>query len=217
MLAESSTLIFFDLETGGPNPDRHPIIQIAAAALDGATLSTLETIELKVRFDERQATKYALRKNAYSRRTWKDQALPEVEVARLLAEFLRRHATHIALSQNGDEYRLAQLVAHNAAFDGAFLHAWYKRLTIFCPARHQVLCTLQRAEWYFAERPDLPRPDNFKLQTLCRYFSVPLHPHDAHEALADVRATVGLYRALLRDGSDRISEPQPLRPLRQTA
>src|SRR5687768_5024484 len=93
MAAEPSTLIFFDLETGGPNPNRHPIIQIAAAALDGATLATLETIELKVRFDERKATKFALRKNSYSRRAWQQAALPEHEAARSFAAFLRRHAT----------------------------------------------------------------------------------------------------------------------------
>ncbi len=195
-MTEHSTLVFIDLETGGPNPDRHPIIQIAASAVDGATLATLETIELKVRVDERKTTKYALRKNSYSRRIWQQQALPEEEAARSFAGFLRRHATYATLSKDGKEYRLAQLAAHNAAFDGAFLHAWYERLKIFCPARHQLLCTLQRSLWYFVENPQLPSADNFKLATLCRYFNVPLHPLEAHDALADVRATIELYRAL---------------------
>lgn len=90
---------------------------------------------------------------------------------------------------------MAQLIAHNAAFDGPFLCAWYEKLGIYLPARFQFLCTLQRSLWFFAEQPQLPSPDNFKLATLCRYFHVPVHPLEAHEALADVRATIGLYKA----------------------
>lgn len=196
MPAEASKLVFIDLETGGPSPNRHPIIQLAAVALDGATLATLETIELKVRFDERKATKYALRKNSYSRRIWQQEALPEQDAARSFADFLRRHATYPALTQNGAEYRLAQLVAHNAIFDAAFLHAWYERLKIFCPARHQVLCTLQRSLWHFFENPSRT-PQNFKLDTLCHHFGVTFSAADAHDALGDVHATVALYKALV--------------------
>lgn len=196
MPAEDSRLVFFDLETGGPSPNRHPIIQIAATALDGATLATLETIELKVSFDERKTTRYALRKNSYSRRVWQQEALSEMEAARRFADFLRRHATYPALTKDGAEYRLAQLVAHNAAFDATFLHAWYERLTIFCPARHQAFCTLQRCLWYFFENPS-HTPQNFRLETLCDHFGVPFSAADAHDALGDIRATVGLYRALI--------------------
>ncbi len=38
---------------------------------------------------------------------------------------------------------------------------------------------------------------DFKLQTLCQYFDIPLRPEAAHDALNDVRATMGLYRAML--------------------
>ena len=195
-MTEHTKLVFLDLETGGPDSDRHPIIQIAAIAVDGETLATFETIELKVRFDERRATKYALRKNSYSRRIWQEQALPEVEAARRFADFLRHHATFPGLSRDGTEYRLAQLVAHNAAFDAAFLHAWYERLKLFCPARHQALCTLQRCLWHFFENPSCT-PRNFRLETLCDHFGVPFSAADAHDALGDVRATVALYKALV--------------------
>jgi len=196
MSAESSTLVFYDIESGGPNPNRHPIIQIAAIAVDGETLATRETIEIKVSFDERRATKYALRKNSYSRRVWQEQATPEEEAGRRFADFLKRHATYLALSRGGAEYRLAQLVAHNAEFDAAFLHAWYERLKLFCPARHQVLCTLQRCLWHFFENPSCT-PQNFRLETLCEHFGVAFSAADAHDAFGDVRATVGLYKALV--------------------
>jgi DNA polymerase III epsilon subunit-like protein len=105
------------------------------------------------------------------------------------------------LSAKGSSYHIAQLAAHNAEFDGAFLRAWFGRLDLYLPAHPKVLCTLQRALWYFAERPELPRPKDFKLATLCDYFGVPFHAASAHEALADVTATLRLYAALSGRGS----------------
>jgi DNA polymerase III epsilon subunit-like protein len=99
-------------------------------------------------------------------------------------------------SSKGEVFHVAQIAAHNAAFDGPFLQAWYDRLGVFFPAHRLMLCTLQRALWYFAEHPWVAPPRNYQLATLCHYFGVPFHAADAHEALGDVRATVGLYRAL---------------------
>ncbi len=189
-------LIFVDLETGGPNPNRHPIVQIAAIAVDAVTLTAVDEIELKIQFDERRATKYALRKNSYSRRLWHEQAIPESDAAKRFAEFLRRHASHMDVSRTGKEYRLAQLVAHNASFDAEFLHAWYERLKQFFPARRLALCTLQRSAWYFFENP-AGAPLNLQLTTLCKQFGVSYPAADAHDALFDVRAMVVLYRSLV--------------------
>lgn len=196
MSTSHNELVFFDLETAGPNPKRHPIIQIAAIAIDGTTFANRESLELKIRFDERRATKYALRKNSYSRRTWQEHAVNEVEAAMRFADFLKRHATYSEVSRNGVAYRLAQLVAHNAAFDGPFLHAWFERYGMFCPARRQVLCTLQRCLSYFLDNPHLTWPRNFRLATLCQYFGVAFAAADAHDALGDARATAALYHAL---------------------
>jgi DNA polymerase III epsilon subunit-like protein len=193
---DPSKLVFIDIETGGPNPNRHTIIQVAAVAVDAASFATLESIEIKITVDERRATKYALRKNSYSRRIWQDEALSEREAARTFAKFLKRHATHREVSKSGAEYRLAQLVAHNADFDLAFLVQWFKRLRMFLPARRQTLCTLQRCLWHFVENPS-SRPQNFRLHTLCKHFGVAFSAADAHDALGDVRATVELYRALV--------------------
>ena len=94
---------------------------------------------------------------------------------------------------------MAQLVAHNAErFDSPFLHAWYRRLGLFLPARYMALCTKQRALWLLEEDKSLTPPANFQLQTLCEYFGVSLPAEAAHDALNDVRATVELYRAIRR-------------------
>jgi DNA polymerase III epsilon subunit-like protein len=205
----SQKIIFFDIESCGLNPKRHPIMQLAAIAVDDH-LEPVEVFEAKVRFDERKANRNSLRKNHYRRGLWAREAHEPKEVAKQFAEFLRRHATVPMLASDGRPYYVAQLVAHNATFDGAFLQAWYERLHTFLPARYQVLCTLQRAMWYFHEHRDAPLPADFKLATLCQYFGVTLHAASAHDALADVSATVALYGALVHNGTNAFSY-QPTR------
>lgn len=187
-------LVFFDLETGGPDPKRHPIIQVAAVAVDHH-LEVLEAFEAKILFNPRHANTYSLRKKHYHPGTWATEAREPRIVAQDFAQFLRRHASVPALSSSGDRYEVSQLVAHNSAFDEPFLAMWYERLDLFLPARRQVLCTLQLALWRFAISREKP-PTNFQLATLCAHFGVPFHAAAAHEALADVIATVQLYRAI---------------------
>ena len=55
-------LIFFDLETGGIDLKRHPIIQLAAVAGD-QRLEVLEGFEAKIQFVSRRANSHSLRKN----------------------------------------------------------------------------------------------------------------------------------------------------------
>lgn len=188
-------LIFLDLEVGGPNPKRHPIIQLAAIAVD-ERLEVLEAFEAKIRFTPKCANAYSLRKNSYHPGTWAQEAREPKEVAKELAQFLRRHATVSALSNKGERYEVAQLVAHNAAFDGPFLIEWYERLGVYLPAKRQLLCTLQLALWHFAMAAESP-PANYQLATLCAHFGVPFHAAKAHDALGDATATVQLYQAIV--------------------
>lgn len=187
-------LIFVDLEVGGPNPKRHPIIQLAAIAVD-ERLDVLEAFEAKIRFNPKCANAYSLRKNSYHPGVWAKEAREPQEVAKEFAQFLRRHAAVEVVSSKGEAYRVAQLVAHHAAFDGSFLSEWFERLGVYLPAKRQLLCTLQLALWRFAISGERP-PANFQLATLCAHFGVPFHAAKAHDALGDVAATVQLFRAL---------------------
>jgi len=187
-------LCFVDVEAAGGETWR-PIIQIAAIAV-GSDGRELETFEAKLRFDEQFADPKSLRKNHYSPERWQREAQPACVVAEAFAQLLMRHATIDQTSAGGHVFQVAQLVAHSAAFDGAFLRAWYERLYLFLPASPRVLCTVQRAMWAFHEDKSLTPPADFKLGTLCEYFGVRLPADEAHDALNDVRATVALYRAL---------------------
>ena len=194
----SEIITFVDIETGGLEFTR-PIIQIAAVAIEVADADFLEreSIELKVAFDRRQADPASLPFNKFKPHVWKREALPPIAAAKKFAGFLRRHATYPMLSKSKRPYQLSQLAGHNAErFDGPFIHEWYRRLGVYCPARYMTLCTKQKALWLFEEDKSLTPPADFKLGTLCQYFGVRLHKRDAHDALVDVRATVELYRAM---------------------
>jgi DNA polymerase III epsilon subunit-like protein len=194
--AMGQRLVFFDLETGGIDPKRHPIIQVAAIAVD-EQLEILEAFEAKIVFNTRQAKARSLRKNQYHPGVWAKDAREPNSVAHELSEFLRRHATVTALSAQGKSYNVAQLVAHNAAFDGPFLTEWYDRLNLYLPARRLVLCTMQLAMWQFISAAK-PPPANYQLATLCNHFGVRFHAAAAHDALGDVTATVQLFKAIVR-------------------
>ena len=190
-----SQVVFVDIETAGLEIHR-PIIQIAAIAVEEG-FHEVEHFETKIRFDESQACPDALRKNHYRRAEWKRTAVAPRKAAWSFAAFLRRHASVDVYRRDLSLFHVAQLASHNSQFDGPFLKVWFERLDIFMPASYRVFCTLQRAYWFFHEHPQLPPPDDYRLGTLCEYFGVPLHPHDAHDAMADVRATVGLYKAIV--------------------
>jgi DNA polymerase III epsilon subunit-like protein len=187
-------LVFVDLETGGLETWR-PIIQVAAIAVT-SSLREIDSFESKLRFESRFIDPKSLRKNNYSAERWSREAQSARAVATGFAEFLRRHATVDVSAAGRGGYQVAQLVAHNAAFDGPFLQAWFGRMGMFFPGHFRVLCTVQRAVWLFHEDKSLTPPRDFKLGTLCEYFGVPLRPEEAHDALVDVRATVALYRAM---------------------
>lgn len=187
-------MVFIDLEVAGAEISR-PIIQVAAIAVS-SNLEELETFEAKLKFDKRLADPHSLTKNRYCPKTWANEARSATTVARSFAEFLRRHATHDVARNGGSTYPVAQLVAHNASFDGPFLQAWFERVGEFFPGHYRMLCTVQRALWLFHEHPHLRPPKDFKLGTLCHYFGLRLEPKEAHTALADVRATVELYRRM---------------------
>ena len=93
-------IIFLDLETCGLDQDRHPVIQIAAVAVD-AGLRELETFEIKIRFDEVEANPATLLKNHYCRQLWKRRGVEPLEAAHRFAAFLRRHATVDMFSKDG--------------------------------------------------------------------------------------------------------------------
>lgn len=188
----SERIVFFDLETGGLDPLRQPIIQFAAVAVD-AEWNEVEALELKVAFDPATADPGALAVNSFDTEVWKREAV-HVNAARdRVADLFRRNATMQKISAKGRPYSVARLAAHNASFDCGFLVQWFKQAAMFCPAAcFEPLDTLSLARW--ASLGASPAPENHKLETVCRWLGIELD--GAHDALADVRATVQVARVL---------------------
>lgn len=194
------TIVFFDLETGGVEPER-PNIQLAAVAMSDRLDAELGVFEAKIQFDEASASPEALRINSHDPVIWKEHAVGEMVAAGTFASFLREHATVELVSKAGKPYRIARLAGHNvASFDCPRLVAMFKRYDLFLPGTaYQPLDTYQRALWYFAEKlcchglPVRP-PENMKLGTLAAHFGI--NADGAHDALADVRMCVAIARAM---------------------
>lgn len=186
------TAIYFDLETAGLEP-HHPDIQLAAIAMDEESGSEIEAFEVKIKFDPTKADPDALALNHYLESAWEKSWHAGAVVAEF-SRFLNKHKSLTMVSRRtGNPYRVAKLVGHNAAtFDGPRLRAMYDKYSTFLPADPRVRCTCQRAMWWFDERRIAPT--DYKLATLCDYFGIPIN--NSHEALADVRATIALARAL---------------------
>jgi len=185
-------IVFFDVETGGLDPQRHPIIQFAAIVIDGSW-EEIESLELKIKFDPQAADADALRINGYSEEAWRSAVSPAIAMGKI-CDLFRRHATLEKISAKGSMYTVARVAGHNARFDGEFLAAWFRRAGVFCPAAcYEALDTLALARWVSLLSDT--KLANHKLGTICAWLGVELA--QAHDAIEDVRATVRCARILL--------------------
>ena len=205
--------VFFDLETGGLDPNEHPIIQIAAVSFDDQW-QQLERFEVKLQFDEADCDPDALKKVHYDRRLWNKHAVHPLTAHKRFSYFLREHATVEKVSRaKSVPYYVAQLFAHNAHFDAGFLWAWHDRLraqepSLFLPADRRVICTLQTALIFFDQDRSrhFSRPIDYRLGTLCEYFRIPFSTNEAHDAAYDALVTALLYHSIMT-GKEHSLEP----------
>lgn len=186
-------MVFFDTETSGVLPYKHEIIQIGAAAMvDGELVSEFEA---KIRFDPDVADPDALEMNSYDPQEWAETAEHPEDVHKRFAEWAKQYQ-RLYVSNNGKKYRVCQMVAHNAAFDMEFYRRFLAKHNIQWGAFYfHPLCTMQLAMWLFDRKEN--RPTNYKLGTLCDFLGLEVEEDDAHDALADVRATAEVYRAMV--------------------
>ncbi len=197
-------LVFVDIEMA-PVGRRRAILQIAAMAVS-RSLVELESFEAKIRLDESRIVPSMVPNRHFNVQQWREEGRSPKAVACDFARFLSRHASATVRGADGRQLIVAQLVAHNAEFDGVFLREWFEGLGLFFPASYRIFCTLHRAMWYFHEDRSMLPPRDFKLGTLCCHFGVPFNRFEAHDALADVRATVELYRRMTMLGAARMAQ-----------
>ena len=194
-------VVWLDLETGGTDPQRHQITQVAAiATMRGSMEERGEPFERKVVLVDGKYTDKALEVQGYTPERWAD-AIPMFEVLEEFGAWLRNNNhTHSATSKKGNTYEVAHLGGHNLGFDVDFLNATCKRMTggergYWLPVTKWAggwLDTLHMAKWVGALYGH--KHTSLQLGDLCDYYELP-HPED-HDALGDVRATILLARTL---------------------
>ena len=192
-------LTFFDLETTGVDTRTAQIIQIAAVSVD-SDYRELSSFSRLLQFDESKADPKALEINHYDRERWAREAVP---VAQGLAEFCAwsKPAHDVQkTSKAGKPYFVGTLCGYNAAaFDAPILQRVCKDLGIFLPFDYRVrdayLVAASVCDFLGITLKD------YKLATLAGHFGVPVE--NAHDALSDVRTTIGLmrrFRELFNEG-----------------
>lgn len=190
-----SKTVYFDFETGGVEP-HHPSIQLAAIVIDDSTGKELAYLEQKIKFAEADCDPEALKINHYRTEDWVDAVSPEQTAARFSAFIGPHRSIQMTSKRTGNPYNVAKLAGYNAlTFDLPRLKALFADQ--FFPCSYQVRDVLQRAMFWFDERPTVAKPKSLKLSVVCDHFGITVD--GAHDALVDVRLTAALAKKL-RDG-----------------
>lgn len=188
--------VFFDLETTGLSPWKNEIVQIAAVVVDDKTMKELATYEQKVAFCVEDANPEALKVINWEARKeeWDRRAVHRYKAVWSFKDFLKKHATVRKTSKKGHEYKVAQMAGHNAAgFDMPFISAAFKKEREFFPGDYHCIDTMVMAQvcrWL-----GKLRTRDLKLETLYKELTGE-RLEGAHDALADVRATVEIARRM---------------------
>lgn len=182
------TTIYFDYETGGIEP-HHPNISLAAIAIrDGIEI---ESMHLRIQFDEQLAQPEALAINHYDKALWDAEAVSEQLATKRFSDFLSRHKSlTLTSARTGRPYSVARLAGYNSAsFDGPRANAMFDRHGMFPPFRRPTLDVLQLVLQHF-DTNGISLVNN-KLSTVAEFFGIPTD--NAHDALADCRMTAAIH------------------------
>lgn len=204
--------VFVDLETTGlslplvdttsiQREDQDEIIQIAAIATGPAPdFEEKETFEVKIlpsengikRLERTRALAPQLGK--FDSAKWAPKTTAKARAFDGFQLFCKKYACIEKTSKRGSTYGVAHLAGHNIdRFDLPFLFAAFRKADQFLPAHGRPLDTTHMVTVLEALN-DKVLPSH-RLEDLCKTFGVKLT--NAHDAMADIRATVELARALM--------------------
>lgn len=176
-------IIFCDTETGGLDPLKHDLLTVAL--VDWRDGVIVDSVEFKVLADPKRVTEIALSVNGIDLKAHNAKALPAVNVAFAMREWISKHWL-------GGWVRLG---GHNVAFDVGFLRP------LIGPAynrefHHRPICTMNMLPllWHAGIIPN----DVGKLTEACDALGAPMPANEAHTALGDALAAARLYTAMLK-------------------
>lgn len=173
---KNHTLAFIDIETTGLLVEKHEIIEIGCVLVRQNPFEIIDEFDIKIipkkLYD---ADPVALKINGYNENDWAD-ACPLKKGLEILSE-----------KTNG-----AIMVAHNVAFDWAFLNKAFKDTEVANKMSYQKLDTISIAFAKLNGNSDIKK---FSLSALCKHFNI--ENKKAHTALSDAKAMYELYEKLM--------------------
>jgi DNA polymerase-3 subunit epsilon len=193
-------IFYFDCETTGVLSYRNAIIQLGAIITYNDKI--VDTLNLKFQpHTGASVHEAALRVNGITRDTLKT-FMPAIEGYIAFKKFLDKHIDRF------DKNDKLTISGFNVRFDLDFITEFFNR---FNQDRYGLGCYFN---WiivdplpvlHFLSCMGLIKLPNYKLQTCCNHFNIPLD--NAHDALADVQATRQLVKCLqskIQEGDIRI-------------
>jgi len=209
-----ASFVVIDFETGGTSlPDQRteeilvandlaricgtyydPPVQFAAIAYTKEFVE-VESLNILISFDPLLCSAEALEICHYDEELWKKSAIVAPMASVRICKFFEKHA--IRMQHDKGPFRAARLMAHNAEFDIAHLRKlchwkwcdaafWHGRDTGYMDTKHL-------AQWYGIMRGRQFK--SLKLEDI--YVELFNEPYNAHDALADCRATARIARVMM--------------------
>ncbi len=173
---------FIDTETTGLDFTKHEIIEIAGIVVkitdpsDAESYEILDEFEYKIKPERiTDADPVSLKINHYDPSKW-TEALSRTEAMKLV----------------GDKTEGAVMISHNVSFDNAFIDKAFKDSGLENKMHYHRLDTVSMA---YALLRNNENVDHLSLRALCEHFGI--QQDKSHEALADVRALLELYKKLM--------------------
>lgn len=199
-MGSKKKIFWFDVETSGTEPSMHAIIQFACIIEKGGEI--LGYLDEKIEPDEDQV--------------WDEGAEDIHGISREELEGCQSQGEFYELLEGVlcdvvDKYDTEDklwIAGYNHQYDTSFLrHLWFR----YCPDKYglgsyfnwRFIDPMYLANQIHYYNPDFRPPDGFSLESLADYLGVDLED-DAHDALADIKATREVYHKL----EDRFDLPE---------
>lgn len=181
-------ILHLDIESTGIDANKNAIIQLAGAIeINGAIK---EEFDIKIRpFPGAVVDPKALEVHGITvdeMMTWPDQHIAHRQFTDILSKYVNKFDREDKFTPCG----------YAARFDCEFIGAFFNR----CGDKYwgawqnwRIIDIMSVVYWLRSLRI-VPELINYKLVTVCEYFGIPLP--EAHDALADIRATIALKAEL---------------------
>ena len=185
--------LWVDTETGGTNPKKNGVIQIACIYEHGERLkksNPTEFFERLVNPVGTKLTKEALEINGHKKK--KIKKYPKDTLDKLI-NFLDSKVNKF------DKTDKMLILGYNVKFDLEMIHAWAKRegfeyMGSYLDWRVVDVLVLARTAHALGLFPE--NPIDFKLGTICKVFGI---EEPTHDAMDDIRATRDLFYTLTKN------------------